>query len=99
MWCAGQASCCYRCYCWWWWCWIVWLYRRCPANGFKEDADSKYVTQAEGIPDGWLGLDVGTKSTARFVDAVSRANTILWNGPMGVIGKCWSCRLWRGSCV
>lgn len=42
------------------------------------------MTDAEGIPDGWLGLDVGLQSSARFVESVSRAKTIVWNGPMGV---------------
>lgn len=55
-------------------------------NDFKEDAEFKSVTQAEGIPDGWMGLDVGEHSSAVFTEAVSRANTILWNGPMGVFG-------------
>ena len=40
----------------------------CPvaANGFKEDAEFKPATQAEGIPDGWMGLDIGARSSARF---------------------------------
>ena len=69
---------------------LFWLSRLsgCPvaANGFKEDAEFKPATQAEGIPDGWMGLDIGARSSARFAEAVSRANTILWNGPMGVFG-------------
>jgi hypothetical protein len=56
------------------------------ANGFKEDADFRACTQAEGIPAGWLGLDIGTGSSSRFAEVVGRANTILWNGPMGVFG-------------
>ena len=58
------------------------------ADGFKEDAAFRQCTQADGIPAGWLGLDVGARSSARFADAVGRANTILWNGPMGVFGAC-----------
>lgn len=37
-----------------------------------------------GVPDGWKGLDVGPSSIARFVDAVSTAGTVFWNGPMGL---------------
>merc|ERR1719379_1275049 len=54
------------------------------ANGFKEDAEHRVVTQAEGIPDGWLGLDIGPASAAAFSTAVGEAKTIVWNGPMGV---------------
>jgi phosphoglycerate kinase len=56
------------------------------ANDFKEDAEYRLVTQAAGIPEGWRGLDIGTASASKFAGAVSRANTILWNGPMGVFG-------------
>lgn len=38
------------------------------------------ATDAEGIPDGWLGLDSGPKSNALFRDTVLEAKTILWNG-------------------
>jgi len=54
------------------------------ADSFSEDAAHKVVTQEEGIPDGWLGLDIGPQSTAAAVEAVKRAKTIVWNGPMGV---------------
>jgi len=33
-----------------------------------------------GIPDGWMGLDVGPESTAEFVTVISKAATIVWNG-------------------
>lgn len=36
------------------------------------------------IPIGWLGLDIGPSTLARFVREVGRAGTVLWNGPMGV---------------
>jgi phosphoglycerate kinase len=37
-----------------------------------------------GIPNGWMGLDIGPKSSKTFADVIERAKTILWNGPMGV---------------
>lgn len=37
-----------------------------------------------GVPDGWKGLDIGPASMERFVDAVSSAGTVFWNGPMGL---------------
>ena len=35
------------------------------------------------IPDGWMGLDIGPESAARFSELVVKAGTVLWNGPMG----------------
>jgi len=55
-------------------------------NGLDFDAksigESKVV---EGdIPDGWEGVDIGPKSIELYQNAISGAETILWNGPMGV---------------
>lgn len=36
------------------------------------------------IPDGWMGLDIGPASVALFSEAMEDAQTIVWNGPMGV---------------
>ena len=54
------------------------------ADKFDKDAKTKYVTDEDGIPDGWMGLDVGEKSVKLFKDAIDKAQTILWNGPPGV---------------
>jgi phosphoglycerate kinase len=35
------------------------------------------------VPDGWMGLDVGPRTAARYAKAVAEAGTVLWNGPMG----------------
>ncbi|MBV8954012.1 MAG: phosphoglycerate kinase [Solirubrobacterales bacterium] len=35
------------------------------------------------VPDGWMGLDIGGRTAARFAEAVSAAATVFWNGPMG----------------
>ena len=44
-----------------------------------------YSQVLEGdIPDGWEGVDIGPKTTAQYAEEVSRAGTVLWNGPMGV---------------
>ena len=42
------------------------------------------ATVADGIPDGWMGLDVGEESIAQFCAAIEKAQTIVWNGPVGV---------------
>ncbi|KIO13124.1 hypothetical protein M404DRAFT_122068 [Pisolithus tinctorius Marx 270] len=54
------------------------------ADKFDKNADVGYATLEEGIPDGRMGLDAGTKSRGLFRDAVLEAKTILWNGPPGV---------------
>jgi phosphoglycerate kinase len=51
---------------------------------FAPDAQVKAADDASGIPDGWMGLDVGPKSSQLFGDAIKRARTIVWNGPAGV---------------
>ncbi len=35
------------------------------------------------VPDGWMGLDVGPRTAARYAKAIAEAGTVLWNGPMG----------------
>ena len=47
-------------------------------------ADSPASVHGPGIPDGLMGLDIGPKTIANFVDAIGKAKTIVWNGPMGV---------------
>ncbi|KAJ6611784.1 phosphoglycerate kinase [Mycena sp. CBHHK59/15] len=54
------------------------------ANKFDKDATTSTATEAEGIPDGWMGLDAGPKSRELFRATVLEAKTILWNGPPGV---------------
>jgi len=54
------------------------------ADKFEADAKTKLCTAKEGIPDGWMGLDVGPESTNIFKGAIRRAKMIVWNGPAGV---------------
>ncbi len=53
------------------------------ADKFAENAVSKYLPIQE-IPEGWMGLDVGPATNRLFREAINDAQTILWNGPMGV---------------
>jgi phosphoglycerate kinase len=50
---------------------------------FEADAESR-VTAFDAVPDGWLGLDIGPETRARFGAEIRRARTVFWNGPMGV---------------
>ena len=53
------------------------------AETFSAEAIAKIVTIQE-IPKDWMGLDIGPASALLFSEALEDANTILWNGPMGV---------------
>lgn len=53
------------------------------AAAFAEDAEHRIVP-ADEIPDGLMGLDIGPDSVSRFAGALGDAETVLWNGPMGV---------------
>jgi len=54
------------------------------ADKFDKDAQKECVDDATGIKDGWMGLDVGPKSSAAFEKVILSAKTIVWNGPPGV---------------
>jgi phosphoglycerate kinase len=51
---------------------------------FDADAATRSSTKAEGIPEGWMGLDCGAETSRRFVDVIAASKTIVWNGPPGV---------------
>lgn len=53
------------------------------ANRFAADAETA-VCSSNQIPDGWMGLDIGTEAVATFREVLLESKTILWNGPMGV---------------
>lgn len=50
---------------------------------YEEDAQFKIV-DADKIPEGWMGLDIGPKTVELFSEVLLGAKTIMWNGPMGV---------------
>ena len=48
-------------------------------------ADSEYIeVPSNEIPDGYMGLDIGTKTIEKFKSVLKDAKTIVWNGPLGV---------------
>ena len=51
----------------------------------KELAAGTETRELNGVdvPEGWMGLDVGTNTTANFSKRIARAGTVFWNGPMG----------------
>jgi phosphoglycerate kinase len=54
------------------------------ADKFAADAKTGYATDEQGIPDGYMGLDVGEKSVESYKQTIAESKTILWNGPPGV---------------
>jgi len=50
---------------------------------FSEHSISKYLP-AQEIPEDWMGLDIGPASSRLFREVLNDAQTIIWNGPMGV---------------
>jgi 3-phosphoglycerate kinase len=50
---------------------------------FSPDTEDRYVP-SDNIPDGWMGMDIGTITIEKFVNEIKKAKTIVWNGPMGV---------------
>jgi len=53
------------------------------APEFSDTVPSKYVSSQE-IPESWMGLDIGPASSRLFRTVLNDAQTIIWNGPMGV---------------
>lgn len=53
------------------------------AQAVDVNAATRLVADA-GIPDGWMGLDIGPQSVQRFREVIASACTVVWNGPMGV---------------
>ncbi len=53
------------------------------ADGFSADAQTKIV-DADAIPDGWEGLDIGPRTRELFAAQIADAGTVVWNGPVGV---------------
>jgi len=54
------------------------------ADKFDNAAQTRIVTVAEGIPEGWEGLDCGPATITRNAAVIAKARTIVWNGPLGV---------------
>ena len=53
------------------------------ASEIAEDVETRIVGRGE-IADGMMGLDIGPTTIELFGQAIARARTVFWNGPMGV---------------
>jgi phosphoglycerate kinase len=54
------------------------------ADAFRDDAQCKTISAAQGIPDGWQGMDIGPRTLQAWDKALQDGATIFWNGPLGV---------------
>ena len=53
------------------------------AKEMSEEAETM-ITNSNEVPEGYMGLDIGPKTIELFKQEIEVANTIVWNGPVGV---------------
>ena len=53
------------------------------ASEFNNNSNT-CISQANKVPVGFMGLDIGEKSVEVFKETILKSKTIIWNGPMGV---------------
>ena len=51
---------------------------------FEPEAGGEVRQVGQSVPDGWMGVDIGPGTAAEFSEIIADAQTILWNGPVGV---------------
>jgi phosphoglycerate kinase len=51
-------------------------------ESFSADAERRELDGID-VPDGWMGLDIGARSSARYAERIASAGSVFWNGPMG----------------
>ncbi len=56
------------------------------AEGIDDTLPKQEVSSAD-IPENWYGVDIGPKTVSLFREEITKANTIFWNGPMGIFEK------------
>jgi phosphoglycerate kinase len=54
----------------------------CLGREFDADTETRLLNGVD-VPEGWMGLDVGSNTIANFSKRIARAGTVFWNGPMG----------------
>ena len=53
------------------------------ADSISEDAQTEIVS-VDDIPIDKMGLDIGPETAVIYADAIRKAGSVFWNGPMGV---------------
>jgi phosphoglycerate kinase len=54
----------------------------CLGRKFDADTETRLLNSVD-VPEGWMGLDIGSNTIANFAKRIARAGTVFWNGPMG----------------
>jgi phosphoglycerate kinase len=54
----------------------------CLGREFDPGTETRLLNGVD-VPEGWMGLDIGSNTTANFAKRIARAGTVFWNGPMG----------------
>jgi phosphoglycerate kinase len=54
------------------------------ADKFEASARPQTIAVGQPVPDNLMALDIGPETAEQFSEEISRAATIVWNGPMGV---------------
>ena len=57
--------------------------RTCASAGSSTRTRRPALLNGVDVPEGWMGLDVGSNTIANFGKRIARAGTVFWNGPMG----------------
>jgi phosphoglycerate kinase len=53
----------------------------------SPDSTATKIADISATPEGWMGLDIGPKSIELFSQEISKARTIVWNGPLGMFER------------
>ena len=51
---------------------------------YDPNCDMRIALEQDGVPKGYMGLDIGPATEVYFADELKNAGTVIWNGPMGV---------------
>jgi phosphoglycerate kinase len=51
-------------------------------RAFSAETETRELDGVD-VPDGWMGLDIGPRSSAFYAQEIAGAGTVFWNGPMG----------------
>jgi phosphoglycerate kinase len=54
----------------------------CLGREFDAETEVRLLNGVD-VPEGWMGLDIGSNTIANFSRRIARAGTVFWNGPMG----------------
>jgi len=54
------------------------------AEKIEAGAETKIISSEQGVPAGFMGLDIGPESISLFKSELENSKTVIWNGPMGV---------------